>query len=500
MKRCFQVGCVALLLSLVTAPRAPAAIGEKYQGAILQRDMENTVSGEVGSGHVHEVKVIFQGQTYAARVEKRRWSVDLPPQPLGGPHSLTFLEGKAGSNTVDDIYFGDVWLCIGQSNMVFPMTKMHSPETWEPAIDDNFPMVRFPGRKGWQKSTDIDAIKNFPGTPYYFGRELHKALGVPIGLIPGGAGGTTLWQWTPGELHQSPELEGLYEVMKSRNDLAHEMAMAGKRMARDFQYPPAEGFSSYRYPYFPISFGVDGTGLVDLENWVPRRAARGIIFWQGENDVGLSANYEPLFRGMLRRWRSNANRDWPFIFIQLPTYTDGPGAASNMDGIEGLRDAQRRVAASEANTQMMVSYDIYGRGIHPASKEAYGSRLAVTVLGMVYGKDVPWCSPEFEKAEPEGREMRLSFAHGGNGLKIRTGDGETLNGFTIAGPDGVFHPASAEIHGQDSVKVRSDQVADPVAVRYAWARSPVANLVGDGNLPVSPFRSDDWELYPLSGL
>ena len=106
------------------------------------------------------------------------------------------------------------------------------------------------------------------------------------------------------------------------------------------------------------------------------------MFWQGKSDINFGANYEPLFRGMLRRWRAHADRDYPLVFIQLPTYTDG-GPTNGKARRAGLRDAQRRVAVSEAHTEMMVSYDIYGKG-HPPRRKQVWQRLAQTVPGMVY--------------------------------------------------------------------------------------------------------------------
>lgn len=310
-------------------------------------------------------------------------------------------------------------------------------------------------------------------------------------MVIAGQGGTSLWQWTPQELHESDELEDLYAVMKERLAFIRDLDKKG-RLPKVIPYKPAKGFSTYRYPYFPSGYSLNH--LVNIENWVGTRPARGVVFWQGENDVGISANYEPLFRGMLKRWRANATWDYPLIFIQLPTYTDRPGAASKMDGIAGLRDAQRRVARSEANTEMMVSFDIYSKGIHPAAKEAYGIRLAKMALGMVYEKDFVWRSPEFSNANVEEGRMVVSFSSVGEGLRAKQGE---ITGFTLAGEDGVFHPAKAEIAGKDKIVVMSGNVLAPVAVRYAWSKSPKANLVGDDDWPVSPFRSDDWELYPV---
>lgn len=491
--------CWLLLVSLDgVAATDLDKLAARYQHAIIQYDQPSVINARMRG--FRSVSVTINGVEVSAHVgatQRDRVRLELPAMPVGGPYQMVFrgVPGRDGSEVVevvaDDVWLSDVWLCVGQSNMCFPMTKMHSADTWAPAVDDHFPGIRFhSGRNGWATAEGIDVIKNFAGTPYYFARALHRELGRPIGIKVAGRGGTTLWQWTPDELHRTAALEPLRQVMVERNAYITQLKAEGDM--RDVRYQPNAGFSPYRYPYFPFEFGE----LANFENWIPTTPAAGIVFWQGENDIGLSANYEPLFGGMLARWRSLANREWPFVFIQLPTYSDGPGRGTKHVGIAGLRDAQRRVAAADPLSHMMVSYDIYGRGIHPSSKEAYGERLALTVLGMVYGHDVAWRSPEYQGIQVADDALVVQFAYVGAGLRPR-GDEATLTGFTVAGEDGVFHPAEASVIAADQVQVRSAAVTNPVAVRYAWGNNPVANLVGDGDLPVSPFRSDDWELYPV---
>ena len=150
----------------------------------------------------------------------------------------------------------------------------------------------------------------------------------------------------------------------------------------------------------------------------------------------------------------------------------------------------------------MVSLDIYGikNDIHPSNKQGFGTRLAQTALGMVYGQDIPWQSPEYDRISVEGNALTVHFRHTGTGIKSTFADSETgkdVREFLLAGSDKVFHPATAVITSENTVVVTSDQVQEPQAVRYAWRKSPHVDLVGDGNLPVSPFRSDDWELWPI---
>jgi|GEM_PF-1584334 len=467
---------------------------QKWQGAILQRGLETPLRVKVRVPDATPVTLRVADREVKGRVQQGHLESTLPAfEEYGGPYTLQVEAGR-WSAELTDVYVGEVWLCVGQSNMMFPMGKMHSSQTWEPALGESFPLFRFSGSKGWIASDGSKgSLTKLAGTPYYFGRELHKALQVPIGLKVVGAGGTSLWQWTPESLHEEPELADLKAIMLERNEIALDAKAKKLKLPKTNAYPAAQGFSSYKYPYFPVKFG-----SMDYSGWIPNYPSRGIVFWQGENDVGLSANYEQLFGAMISLWREKADREWPFIFIQLPSYRGGADGDGKLKGIEGLRDAQRRVAANMDNTHMMVSLDIFGEkpDIHPSNKQGYGTRLAQTVLGMVYEKDVPWRSPEFTSVRYEDGTALLRFDHVGGGLRNLNGD-ESLREFQLAGKDQVFHPAEARITAPNEVTLSSDAVAQPVAVRYAWNQAPHTDLVGEGNLPVSPFRSDDWELFPL---
>ncbi len=484
--------CLAFLLCTTLVEAAGVSPIQSYNHAVLQRGLPIVINGRA-KGRSGDLTVTFNGETRTATYSyrKSRFSVEFPAMEAGGPYILEVTD-NTGTYQAEDIHVGDIWVCVGQSNMMFPMTKMHKDATWEPAAGDQYPLVRMPGKNGWRKSDSIDVIKHMPGTPYYFGRELHRELNIAIGLIPAGAGGTSLWEWTPTEVHESEELKPFFEVMQSRVQYWKEGHLPNKAGVND--YPPAKGFSSTRYPYFPKK-GYANPGLIRLEEWVSKRPSRGIVFWQGENDIGMAANYEYLFRALIQRYQAKAGREFPFFFIQLPTYTDQPGGKTKYDGIVGLRDAQRKVAETEKNVEMVVTYDIYSRGIHPAKKQEYGIRLARAVLGKVYGKEIDWMHPKFDRVEAKGPKLLVHFRDVGSGLKTR--DGTAPLDFTIAGTDQNFVPASAVLVDGDTLELHSPDVTAPVAVRYAWQNSPKTNLVGPGELPVSPFRSDDWELYPL---
>ncbi|GAC1310024.1 MAG: hypothetical protein NVSMB24_26530 [Mucilaginibacter sp.] len=154
-----------------------------------------------------------------------------------------------------------------------------------------------------------------------------------------------------------------------------------------------------------------------------------------------------------------------------------------------LRDTQLS-ALSVPNTGMAVTIDIGDAyRIHPQNKQETGRRLALIARAKTYGENIPYSGPLYKSYIINGNKIELKFSHTDNGLLAK---GDILKGFTIAGADKKFHPANAVIAG-NKVIVSSSDVANPVAVRYAWANNPLCNLYNGANLPASPFRTDDWD-------
>lgn len=218
-------------------------------------------------------------------------------------------------------------------------------------------------------------------------------------------------------------------------------------------------------------------------------AIKGVIWYQGEANADRAHQYRTLFPAMITDWRKQWGQgDFPFYFVQLANFmkTEPEPVASAW---AELRDAQR-AALSLPNTGMAVTIDIGdANDIHPKNKQDVGKRLALIALAKTYGFKSPYTGPVYQSAQTVGNVTELSFAVA-QGLK--TSDGKELKGFAIAGADQKFHWAKAEIKG-NQVLVSSPEVANPVAVRYAWANNPVSNLTNASGLPAAPFRTDEWE-------
>lgn len=217
---------------------------------------------------------------------------------------------------------------------------------------------------------------------------------------------------------------------------------------------------------------------------------KGVIWYQGESNVGHAEEYRERFSTMIYDWREKWGQgDFPFLFAQLASFLE-PVSEPMDSNWALLREAQRETL-SVPNTAMAVAIDVgEWNDIHPLNKKAVGDRLAAAAQKIAYDEDVVYSGPLYKSAKIKGNQIVLSFYHKGSGL-IAQGDG-TLKYFAIAGEDRRFVWAQAEIRG-DKVVVWSDEIENPKAVRYAWADNPEgANLYNEEGFPASPFRTDSW--------
>ncbi len=214
---------------------------------------------------------------------------------------------------------------------------------------------------------------------------------------------------------------------------------------------------------------------------------RGAIWYQGESNANRARQYQTLFPAMIRNWRAQwGEGDFPFLFVQLANFQARKPEPGPSDWAE-LREAQL-MTLKEPATGMAVIIDIgEANDIHPKNKQDVGHRLALWALAKTYGQAVEFSGPLYKSFTVEGDRARIKFSHAEG---LRTTDGAAVEGFSIAGADGKFVWASAKIEGNEVV-VWSESVAQPKAVRYAWADNPATNLYNGAGLPASPFRTDN---------
>ena len=441
---------------------------------VLQRDTEVTIWGWADPGE--RVRVRIDGQQKTTRADRQgNWRVALEPVKAGGPHTLSI----EGNNTIvySNILFGEVWLCSGQSNMQWTVAQSANPE--EEILNANYPEIRLfsvPRRLLPEPANDLDdgewlvcspeTVASFSAVGYYFGRHLHQELDVPIGLVNSSWGGTNVETWTS------------LEMMQAHPDFAERMKEpAAAALARLENAPRPNDFPTLLF-----------NGMIyPIVNYT----IKGTIWYQGESNSARAYQYRTLFPNLIQDWRNQWSMpEMPFLFVQLANFR-APDEQPVDNAWAELREAQT-MTLTVPYTGMAVAIDIGEAGdIHPKNKQDVGLRLALNALKISYGKDIVYSGPMYKSMQSEGNRIRVRFDSVGSGLKVNDKYGY-LKAFAVAGNDRVFHWAQAYLDGNDVV-VYSDQVASPVAVRYAWGTNPDdANLYNVEGLPASPFRTDTW--------
>jgi sialate O-acetylesterase len=207
-------------------------------------------------------------------------------------------------------------------------------------------------------------------------------------------------------------------------------------------------------------------------------AMRGVIWYQGEANSPRARQYRTLFPDMVADWRRQWGEEFPFLYVQIAPFKEM---------LPEIREAQLLALGKIKRSAMVVTLDVGdAEDIHPADKRPVGERLALAARAIAYGEKLEYSGPLYESITVKGHEAVVKFSHEGSGLAAPAGE---LHGFTIAGVDKVFRPAKAVIVG-DTVVLSSDEVSNPVAVRYAWANAPTGDLYNREGLPASPFRTD----------
>ena len=460
----------AIVLVVLVSPtlRADLNVPKIFSDSmVLQRDQSIPVWGWEDAGT--EVHVLFEGEVKKTTAgDDGKWMVRLSPQKAGGPYKMV-IEGQ---NRVEfnDVLVGEVWLCSGQSNMEWTVSKSNNPK--EEIAAANHPRIRhikFAHRPSAAPLTDVPSsgwqvcspktVAGFTGVGYFFGRELLGELDVPVGLIGCNWGGTRIEPWTPPVgFKETPGLSAIADKLD------------------EFPTKNNQGKVNHQSPLALYN------GMV--HSIVPY-GMRGTIWYQGESNNGEGMLYHEKMKALIHGWRKVWDNDsMPFGFVQLAPYTYG-GDPTRLAGIWEAQPATLKVP----HTGMAVTVDVANlKDIHPRNKQDVGRRLALWALSESYGqKEIVYSGPIYKSMKVEGGRIRISFDHVGSGLVSR--DDKPLNWFTIAGDDGKFVEATATIDGQDVV-VTAESVAKPTAVRFGWSQLAEPNLSNKEGLPASPFRTD----------
>jgi sialate O-acetylesterase len=246
-----------------------------------------------------------------------------------------------------------------------------------------------------------------------------------------------------------------------------------------------ENLTTLEYATIPVSGLYEGMITLLLP-----AAFRGALWYQGESNALKAHQYRKLLPALIGGWRDALHdKDLEFLIVQLPNHGATPDQPSESAWAE-LREAEFMTAQRVEKTGLAVTIDVGDpKDVHPHRKLEVGQRLALWAEGNTYKQPIEYSGPLYESMKTVGSEIHVRFTHVGAGLEAHSG--KELRGFAVAGADRQFHWAKARIEG-DGVVVSSPDVPAPVAVRYAWADSPLCNLFNKDGLPASPFRTDDW--------
>lgn len=424
-----------------------------------------------------EVRVApsWTDEVYTTRTDKQgRWRLSIPTPKAGGPYEIRLSDGE--ELTLKNVLLGEVWICAGQSNMEMPMKGFKNQPVENGNLDaarGTNPNIRlFTVKRNaqiaevedvvgkWEEARPL-SIRDFSATAYYFGRMVEEVIDVPVGLVCVAWGGSACEAW------MTPEMLAPFKQVT--------LPTTQQEVDKTKQRCPTALWNGMLRP------------LVGM-------AIRGAIWYQGCDNWNRAYYYADLNAAMIRGWREKWGiGDFPFYYCQIAPFDYDIITAVGQPRYNSayLREQQAKVEHMVPNTGMAVLLDVgMERGIHPYDKQTPGERLALHALAKTYGIEGIYCdAPILKEVEFKGDVVEVSFDR--SSMWISCKHGFESKCFEVAGEDRVFYPAKAEVK-QKKMVVRSEQVKNPVAVRYGFKDWVVGDLYGSDGLPLSSFRSDDW--------
>ena len=421
---------------------------------VIQRDVEAPVWGWADAGE--KVTVSFAGASKSATADKDgKWMVKLTKSVASTKPQELKIKGN-NEIVFKNVLVGDVWICSGQSNMEWQLRRCtKKADEITAAAKDNTqlriydvakhikaaePATDCPG--AWTTLEDPARVSNFSGCGFFFGSKLQKETGVPIGLLGTNWGGTPVDQWIS-------------------NEAAEKIGMKRKDSIYNGMVAPLVPF-----------------------------AIKGAIWYQGESNRGNPyPQYFEKMNALITGWRKDFQvGDFPFYQVQIAPFKYNrkkPGDDTIL--AKNIWASQYKAAKEIKNCGVVPIHDtLHGNitDIHPWDKQPVGERLAALALKKDYGKDVAHTGAEFASAKAGGNKVTISFSGVVDGLK--TFDDKEVAHIELAGADGEFQPATAEIKG-NNVVASAQGVSAPKQVRMGWNETHVPNLVDKNGWPVFQF-------------
>ena len=479
----FSAVLAVLAVGLEAKVRLPHIIGDNM---VLQQQTEVRLWGWAKAGKTVKVTTSWSDETVSAKAgNDGKWLVKVKtPKASYDALTITFDDGEP--LTVRNVVSGEVWVCVGQSNMEMPVkgfgmcpVKDYNHHVLDAVQSKGVRSVKIPSVMRSEPQEDAQCewrqcspktIGEFSATGYFFARLLSRTLDIPVGIIEANKGGTRVESWLTKE-----------NLQKYTTDPTDSVEICKKWAEWDYHRSLLWGNGTF--------------------NPILNYTVKGILYYQGCSNVGDPGDqYSERLKILVEQWRRQFGLgEIPFYFVQIApwAYDDG-----NVDAISGalLREQQWKAAQVIPNSSLVCTNDLvypyeYSQ-IHPTQKQPVGERLAFTALNRDYGfETIQYKSSSY-------KDMTVK----GDTILIHTQDNywcdapfEQMEGFEIAGEDKVFYPAEARHFWQpggdywdEAIMVKSPQVKKPVAVRYCFKNFQIGNVKNGGNLPLFPFRTDHW--------
>ena len=470
-----------------TSLRLGTALGDHM---VIQQSADLDLWGFASPGQPVNITVSWTRETIKTVSDNRgRWSVAIPVPAADRkktiPHGIKIQCGRL-VRSVSDVLIGDVWLCSGQSNMdmtIKPflpwlMGVMHYRQEIETS---DLPGIRLFDVKTNFKGTPVEECKgnwvvsspstagDFSALAYLFARHIHQATGIPIGLIVSSVGGSSGQAWTSRKtLTADSLLHKKYLLPYDSSSLSRE---------------PLDSIVTFEKVVRPTLF------YNAMIHPLRRLALKGVIWYQGESNRMDGMQYTRLCAAMIADWRDLFQTpDLPFYYVQVAPYHWNE--APSLTYYAAFREAQAAIRKQVARTEMAVTMDLADPNeLHPPNKQDLAYRLSKIALARSYGLDsIVFRGPEFLEMASRDSVILVRFEKSSLGSGLMTSDGRQPRHFELAGADGIFHPATALIKG-DELHLQSRSVMKPVHVRYAFSNAPVTNLTNQEGFPALPFRT-----------
>ena len=458
--------------SIIAEVKLPAIVSSNM---VLQRNTTVVLWGWSDAKEKITIEVSWLKEKMNIKADNEgSWRIEVKTTNSKAPQSIK-IKSESSDITLENVLFGEVWLCSGQSNMQQPLkgyngqpifgsamatTKSANPNLRLFTVDrvgSKTPLQDVEKYTSWQQASP-ESVSSFSAVAYFFGQQLQEILDVPVGLIHTSWGGSSVQAWISKDVmngYQKVSLDEL-DITKKTNHI------------------PTALFNAMINPLIQYTI-------------------KGALWYQGESNRGEPANYKKLFPAMVKDWRQRWGiGDFPFYYVQIAPYMYGNNNAfQTVDNSAFIRETQLQCLDLIPNSGIAITMDIGDDYcIHPPKKKEVADRLLFNALNQTYGyKTVGYAAPIFDSQEIKDRGIVLKFKNAETGLYSY----DKLEGFEIAGEDKIFYPANAKIVNRKDVFAISDDVPNPVAVRYAWRNWVVGTLYNVNLLPASSFRTDQWE-------